>query len=151
MALEIERKFLVCDTTFEALAYDRMELAQGYLSTDPDATVRVRICGDKAWMTVKSRNVGAVRNEWEYPIPIEDARRMLEACCGRRRLEKTRYLVDAGDGLKWEVDVFHGRHSGLTVAEIELPDPQTPFALPSFIGREVTGDPQYYNSALCSD
>lgn len=148
MAKEIERKFLVNDMSFVDFAERSIDIAQGYLSTDPDATVRVRVSGSNAWITVKSRNHGAVRGEWEYEIPLADAREMLAACCGNRTLEKTRYIVDAGGGLRWEVDVFHGRHDGLVIAEIELPDPETPFSIPPFIGREVTGDPAYYNSVL---
>ena len=149
MATEIERKFLVKDMSFKALATSVVELAQGFLSTDADATVRVRTSGDSAWITVKSRNRGAVRGEWEYAVPVADAREMLDRCCGDRKIVKTRYIVDAGEGLNWEIDVFHGRHEGLVVAEIELPAADTPFARPEFIGREVTGDPAYYNSVLC--
>ena len=148
MAKEIERKFLVNDMSFLSHAVSKYEIAQGYLSTDPDATVRVRLSDKQAWLTVKSRNHGAVRGEWEYPVPLQEAAEMLAACCGSRKIEKTRYIVDAGNGLKWEVDVFHGRHEGLVMAEIELPEADTPFSRPAFIGREVTDDPAYYNSVL---
>lgn len=149
MAIETERKFLVKDQSFMALACEAKEMVQGYLSTDADATVRVRIAGDCARLTVKSRNRGASRNEWEYGIPATEAREMMERCCGRRKLEKTRYIVPARpEGLCWEVDVFHGPLEGLIVAEIELPTEDTVFEKPSFIGEEVTGDPRYYNSAL---
>ncbi len=151
MALEIERKFLVTDESYRALATHATPMAQGYLSTDPDATVRVRIAGDRARLTVKSRNRGAVRGEWEYDIPAEDARAMLEGCCGRRVIEKTRYYVPAGNGLVWEVDEFGGRHAGLVLAEIELPAEDTPFEMAPFIGEEVTGDVRYYNSTLSGE
>ena len=147
MAKEIERKFLVGDESYKALATENIEIRQGYLSTDPEATVRVRVAGDKAFLTVKGRNRGAVRNEWEYPVAASDAIAMLP-CCGGRTVEKTRWIVPAENGLKWEVDEFHGRHEGLVVAEIELPAEDTPFARPAFVGREVTGEPQYYNSSL---
>ena len=150
MSKEIERKFLVTDDSYRAASVRNIEIAQGYLSTDADATVRVRISGSSAWLTVKSRNHGATRGEWEYAIPVEDAREMLANCCGGRLIEKTRYIVDAGGGLKWEVDEFHGRHQGLVVAEIELPTEDTPFEKASFVGREVTGEPEYYNSSLAS-
>ncbi|MCM1067190.1 MAG: CYTH domain-containing protein [Muribaculaceae bacterium] len=150
MATEIERKFLVAGSSYRELAESSMEMLQGYLSTDADSTVRVRVCADRAWLTVKSRNVGAVRGEWEYEVPAADARAMLAACCGSRLIEKTRYIVDAGGGLRWEVDEFHGRHSGLVVAEIELPAEDTPFEKAPFIGEEVTGRPEYYNSSLAS-
>ena len=148
MAKEIERKFLVNDDSFKNLAVAKKIIAQGYLNTDPDATVRVRVSGDRAMLTVKSRNIGAVRGEWEYEIPVEDAMEMLRACCGKRLIEKVRYIVPAENGMKWEVDEFGGRHSGLILAEIELPDENTPFARPPFIGEEVTGDAAYYNSTL---
>lgn len=150
MAKEIERKFLVTDSSFKARALTQTDLAQGYLSTDIDATVRVRIAGERAWLTVKSRNHGVCRSEWEYEVPVDDARCMLAECCGNRTIEKTRYIVDAGNGLRWEIDEFHGRHEGLVLAEIELPDADTPFERPAFIGSEVSGDPRYYNSVLAS-
>lgn len=154
MAKETERKYLVVSDSFKSLAVKSVEIEQGYLGTDPDATVRVRVSDGRAWLTVKSRNVGATRGEWEYPVPADDAREMLRACCGGRMIAKTRYIVPSlapdgtPDGLKWEVDVFHGRHEGLVVAEIELPSEDAVYALPPFIGREVTGEPQYYNSVL---
>lgn len=146
MAKEIERKFLVKDDTYKALATRSCVMAQGYLSTDIDATVRVRLSGDNAWLTVKSRNRGAVRDEWEYAIPESDARQMLRICKGKV-IEKTRYYVPAGD-LTWEVDEYHGVHDGLVVTEIELPSADHPVTLPPFIGEEVTGDSRYYNSTL---
>lgn len=146
MAKEIERKFLVVDSTYRELATGSCGMAQGYLSTDVDATVRVRISGDKSWITVKSRNKGAVRDEWEYEIPVDDAWQMLAICKGKV-IEKTRYYVPDGE-LTWEVDEFHGVHAGLVVAEIELPDAGYPISLPTFVGDEVTGDPRYYNSIL---
>lgn len=146
MSKEIERKFLVTDTSYRALATGKAEIVQGYLSRVPERTVRVRLWNDEAFLTVKTRNVGITRNEWEYRIPAADAREMLKACEGL--LEKTRYIVPAGDGLKWEVDEFHGRHEGLTVAEIELPAEDCGFTKAGFVGEEVTGDPRYYNSNL---
>lgn len=147
MAKEIERKFLVDSIEYRQLAVSSCEIAQGYICTDPDGTVRVRIKGDKAFITVKSRTVGCSRNEWEYEIPVADARQMMEICC-KAVLTKTRFFVPAADGLCWEVDEFHGRHQGLVVAEIELPNEDTPFDKPAFVGREVTGDAAYYNSSL---
>lgn len=146
MAKEIERKFLVKDNTYKALSTGSCVMAQGYLSTDIDATVRIRVSGDKAWITVKSRNRGAVRDEWEYAIPVADARQMLIICKGKV-IEKTRYYVPSGD-LTWEVDEYHGVHDGLVVAEIELTSADHPVTLPPFIGKEVTGDSRYYNSTL---
>lgn len=148
MAKEIERKFLVENHGYRAMATGRREITQGYLSADPDRTVRVRVADDRAFITVKTRSVGCTRSEWEYPIPVDDARAMLRACTGTL-IEKTRWLVPAAEeGLMWEVDEFHGAHEGLVVAEIELPSEATPFTPAPFIGREVTGDAAYYNSSL---
>lgn len=150
MSKEIERKFLVRSSEYRDLATQKKEMMQGYLSLDPDATVRVRIVDEEAFITVKSRNKGAVRNEWEYSIPVDEGTEMLKTCCKSRLIEKTRYIVEAGDGLKWEIDEFHGSLDGLVVAEIELPEEDYPVILPEFVGKEVTGDPRYYNSSLAS-
>lgn len=147
MAKEIERKFLVTDTSFEALATRQRHIRQAYLSTNPDATVRLRIADSTAFITVKGRNSGSVRDEWEYEIPVSDAEEMAERLCHGFAIDKTRYIVDH-EGWKWEIDVFHGRHDGLIVAEVEMPDAGCNPPLPSFIGQEVTGDPRYYNSTL---
>jgi len=146
MAKEIERKYLVKNSTFKALSTNRMTISQGYLSRNPDATVRVRLTDGRAFLTVKGRNNGPVRDEWEYGIPCEDARDMLH-CCQGNVIEKTRHIVPYG-GFVWEVDEFHGRHEGLVLAEIELPSPDAEFDIPPFVGEEVTGDDRYYNSNL---
>lgn len=143
MGLEIERKFLVVGDSYKSLAQSKIEIVQGYLSTDPDRTVRVRMCGDDAWLTIKSRNHGSIRGEWEYPIPLTDARQLLRLA--KNCLSKTRYILG-----RWEIDEFHDRNEGLVLAEIELEDPDEPFDTPTFIGREVTDDPQYYNSVIAS-
>jgi len=149
MAKEIERKFLVVDDSYRTMASVHVNISQGYLSCDPDRTVRVRLWDNRGYITVKTKNSGAVRNEWEYEIPAEDARAMLDEAC-ESVLCKTRLLVPGADGLIWEVDEFHGRLEGLVVAEIELPAEDTPYVKPAFTGREVTGDPRYYNSNLAS-
>ena len=149
MAKEIERKYLVTDDSYRSLAASRAEISQGYISAEPDHTVRVRISGSRGFITVKTRNIGAVRNEWEYEIPLADARAMLAAACSSV-LSKTRYIVPATDGLRWEVEEFHGCLDGLVVAEIELPREDYPVDSPAFIGREVTGDTRYYNSNLAA-
>ena len=146
MGKEIERKYLVKDDSYLHMASGNVEIVQGYLSADADATVRVRLWGDKGRLTVKSRNRGAVRGEWEYSVPESDAREML-GLCGSRVLEKTRYQVPFC-GRIWEVDVFHGRHTGLVLAEVELDSETQAYELPPFVGTEVTGDPRYYNSNL---
>ncbi len=147
MANEIERKFLVVSDSYRTHSIEKHTIIQGYLSRNPDATVRVRIRNDQAFLTVKGRNKGIIRDEWEYQIPIEDARTMLYKCAQGTIIEKTRYIVPE-KGLKWEIDEFHGAHAGLTIAEIELPEVSTTFDLPDFIGAEVSGDPAYYNSNL---
>lgn len=149
MALEIERKFLVKPGfDFKTMAESSRLIRQAYLSVNPDATVRVRTVDDAAFVTIKSRNKGAVRNEWEYPIPIADALEMM-ALPGVKVLEKTRYIV-VYDGLRWEVDVFSGSLKGVVLAEIELEDESEAINLPPFVDVEVTGDARYYNSNLVS-
>lgn len=150
MAKEIERKFLVSSSDYRKLATGALEMEQGYLSTLPKATVRVRICGDHAYITIKGLNNGAERSEWEYNIPVADARHMLRECSVSTIIKKTRYIVPSENGLVWEVDEFHAAHEGLVLAEIEIPTIDYPVNIPSFIGEEVTGDPRYYNSSLAS-
>ncbi len=148
MAKEIERKFLVCGDFMPYVTCEH-RIRQGYLNTDPDRTVRIRVLDSQGFITVKTRNTGCSRNEWEYEIPLHDAEDMLEACRGR--IDKIRKIVPAGNGLRWEVDVFGGRHEGLVIAEIELPSEDTPFDRPGWLGAEVSGDPRYYNSSHALD
>jgi len=146
MAREIERKFLVADSAGAiAGAVSCGRIAQGYLSAAPEATVRVRVRDGRGYLTVKSPNRGAVRGEWEYEIPEADARELLELS-QTGVIDKVRYIVPFG-GRRWEVDVFE-RPAGVVLAEVELPSEDAPVELPPWVGREVTGDPQYYNSSL---
>lgn len=147
MAKEIERKFLVKNTSYRDMASGRRHIEQAYLSRDPRATVRVRIIDGEARLTVKGLNDGAIRDEWEYAVPVEDARDMTERCATGRVIVKTRYIVPFG-GLTWEVDEFEGSLAGLTVAEVELPSADAEVTMPPFVGEEVTGDARYYNSSL---
>lgn len=147
MAKEIERKFLVKNSTFRELSTTATRIKQGYLSRLPEATVRVRIAGNKAFLTVKGKNHGCVRDEWEYAVPVADAEAMLDRCAQGSVISKTRYIVPDGT-YNWEVDEFHGSHEGLVIAEIELPHAEATFDRPDFIGEEVTGNPAYYNSNL---
>lgn len=149
MGVEIEKKYLVKNDSYRGLAYKSSRIAQGYLNRDPERTVRVRIKDDKGFLTVKGKNRGIERLEFEYEIPLADAEAMLSLCCGKI-LEKVRYYVKH-DGFVWEVDEFKGELAPLVVAEIELPSCETSFSLPPFIGKEVTGDPRYYNSQLISN
>lgn len=147
MAKEIERKFIVIDDSYKAIAKGSTHIVQAYLSTEIDSTVRLRIANDGAFITVKSRNKGCCRGEWEYEIPVKDAEDMISACHLSKVIDKTRYYVEYG-GYTWEVDVFAGKLSGLVVAEIELQNEKSSFELPPFAGEEVTGLDQYYNSNL---
>ena len=146
MPKEIERKFLLDGEDWRALA-DGVFLCQGYLAAGPECAVRVRIAGDKAWIGVKGRTSGATRQEFEYPVPIGDAREMIETLAERPLIEKTRHVIPFA-GHIWEVDEFSGENKGLIIAEIELENEDEPFEKPAWIGREVTGDPRYYNANL---
>lgn len=146
MAKEIERKYLVKDSCYREMASGSSHIVQGYISRNPEATVRVRICDNRAFITVKGKTVGCERDEWEYEIPVGDAQAMLRLCSGTV-IEKTRWLVEH-DGYTWEVDEFHGSHEGLVVAEVELPSAGSAVTPPPFAGDEVTGDVRYYNSNL---
>lgn len=142
MAKEIERKFIVGPGWEADVDAPGTDFIQAYLSTDPRATVRVRIAGNSARLTIKGRNEGISRDEWEYEIPLEDARQMI-ARCAEATIEKTRYRAG-----RWEIDVFHGRLNGLILAEIELTSADEAVTLPGWIVREVSDDPAYFNSSL---
>lgn len=146
MAVEIERKFRTNGVDFLA-DQEGERLTQGYLSHDPRATVRLRVQGDNAWLTIKGKTQGASRSEFEYPIPTADAHAMLDEMCPEGVIDKTRYRIKVGEHV-WEVDEFHGDNQGLVVAEVELDSEDQPFERPPWLGEEVTGDPRYYNSAL---
>jgi adenylate cyclase len=147
MGQEIERKFLV-HGDFKAEAFTSTRLTQGYLSSVPERTVRVRVQGDRGFLTVKGigNASGASRFEWEREIPVDEARELL-ALCEPGTIDKTRYLVRVGASL-YEVDEFHGENTGLVIAEIELSDEAQTFERPAWLGKEVTGDPRYYNASL---
>jgi len=144
---EIERKFLVRGDAWKAAATEATRIAQAYLRTDGDATVRVRVReGRPATLTVKSQAAGLTRLEFEYEIPQADAEALFALRQGAI-VEKVRHQVPV-DGLVWEVDVFEGAHAGLVIAEVELASPTQAITLPPWAGPEVTGDPAYYNNAL---
>lgn len=147
MAQEIERKFLV-KGDFKSEAFKSTRITQGYLSSVPERTVRVRVKGDKGFITIKGigNESGASRFEWEKEIPVEEVRDLLKIC-EPGVIDKTRYLVKNGE-FTFEVDEFYGDNDGLTVAEIELPDEQAQFNRPDWLGEEVTGDVRFYNSML---
>lgn len=123
-------------------------MAQGYLSLDPDRTVRVRLAGDNAWLTIKGRTEGITRAEFEFAIPTDDAQ-MLLAICLPSLIDKTRHEISYRGHL-WEIDVFHGDNEGLVIAEVELADESISPALPPWVGAEVSSDTRYFNSRLAT-
>jgi len=147
MGTEIERKFLVQNDNWRALGQGKL-YRQGYLTTNPDCTVRVRIAGDQGYLTIKGATTGISRAEYEYGIPLEDAAQLLDTLCQPPLIEKTRYRIPAAKGLVWEVDEFAGENQGLIIAEIELPNAEQSVELPDWIGPEVSNDPRYFNSNL---
>ncbi|MGA2546992.1 MAG: CYTH domain-containing protein [Rectinemataceae bacterium] len=146
MGIEIERKFLV-DTTKWKAADAGTRIVQAYLCSAKERTVRVRLVGEEARLTIKGEARGISRSEYEYPIPTNDAHEMLERLCERPFIEKTRHLVDHA-GRTWEVDVFHGDNEGLVVAEVELDEADAKVELPPWTGKEVSEDHRYSNSSL---
>jgi adenylate cyclase len=146
VGVEIERKFLLKGDAWRTLETPVL-LRQGYLSLDPARTVRVRIEGASGTITIKGKNAGATRGEWEYPIPVADAAELLDKLCQCPLIEKYRRRI-AYQGHTWEVDEFLGENAGLLVAEIELASEDEAFDKPDWIGEEVTGDARYYNSSL---
>ena len=144
MALEIERKFLVTGTAWRSAT--PQYLCQGYLNRDKQRTVRVRVAGEQAFLTIKGLSRGATREEFEYPIPLADAQALLALCEGAT-IEKYRHVLD-WRGHRWEVDEFLGANQGLVVAEIELTREDVAFERPDWLGAEVTQDARYYNANL---
>lgn len=145
MGLEIERRFRVIGDVWRAEGEPQW-YKQGYVSVHPQRTVRVRVVGDQAWLTLKAQIDDRRRHEFEYDIPLADANAMLTAMCPMQ-VEKQRRRIDFG-GFVWEVDEFFGANAGLVLAEIELPDADTPFDRPAWLGEEVTQDGRYTNAYL---
>lgn len=147
MAQEIERKFLV-KGDFKADSFKATRITQGYLSSVPERTVRVRVKGEKGYITIKGKgnDSGASRYEWEKEIPVDEVKELLKLC-EPGIIDKTRYLVKAGEHT-FEVDEFYGENEGLVMAEVELKDENENFIKPAWLGKEVTGDVKYYNSML---
>lgn len=153
MGIEIERKFLVVDQSWRGHVVKSVRMAQGYINDmaamregRQNASVRVRIAGDQAFLNLKSRELGRSRQEFDYPVPVADAQALLALCVGGT-IDKVRHYIPK-DGLTWEVDEFAGDNAGLVVAELELPAVDTEFARPAWLGREVTEELRYYNLAL---
>lgn len=146
--IEIERKFLVTSTDFISESQVHFEIAQGYLSSHPERTVRVRIKGNKGFLTIKGKGneSGISRFEWENEIPLDDAKNLL-LLCEKGVISKTRYNIKKGNHT-FEVDVFHDENDGLIIAEIELNHEQEFFEKPKWLGEEVTNNENYYNAFL---
>ena len=147
MAQEIERKFLVVSDDWRADAGTGTVMVQGYMQSGKQSSIRVRLTDDKAWLNIKSATLGVSRNEYEYEIPLADAREMLASLCGDSVISKTRYRVPVASHT-WEVDIFSGDNQGLVVAEIELSEEEEAFETPSWAGEEVSHDARYYNVCL---
>lgn len=148
MSQEIERKFLVKDSSYKNMAFSSSRIIQGYICSDRGRTVRVRIRDEKGFITIKgaSTDNGLSRYEWEHEIPVEEARELMKLC-QPGMIDKTRYLVKSGKHT-FEVDEFYGENEGLVVAEVELSSVDEEYEVPPFLGEEVTGQVKYYNSFL---
>ena len=146
MGIEIERKFLLTGSTWKHIA-PGTSYRQGYLNSAKERTVRVRTIDDKGFLTIKGISVGATRVEYEYEIPVADAKHLLDDLCEKPIIEKNRYKI-SHSGFVWEIDEFFGENEGLVVAEIELESEDQTFEKPEWVGEEVTGDPRYFNSNL---
>lgn len=145
MAMEIERRFRVANDGWRGLA-EGVRYRQGYLSVEKERTVRVRVVGEQAWLTLKGHVTDVSRHEFEYAIPLADAQTILDSMCPMV-VDKLRHRIEHG-GFVWEVDEFFGENAGLVMAEIELPAEDTPFAKPAWLGEEVTHDGRYTNAHL---
>ena len=147
MHKEIEHKYLVTDSSYKEFAHTSISINQGYISKDKERTVRIRTANENAFLTIKGKNVGDTRLEYEYPIPYNDAIELLEQLCIKPIIQKTRHIVEY-NGNTWEIDEFKGALEGLTLAEIEIPSSTYKYDIPPFIGKNVTNDVRYYNSNL---
>ncbi len=147
MGTEIERKFLVVSDHWREAALSATRYRQGYLSSQPNASVRVRVGAGRAFLNVKSAQLGIRRHEFEYEIPLQDAEEMLACLAEQPCIDKVRHRVRQGAHI-WEVDVFGGANAGLVVAEVELQSEDEPFELPDWAGQEVSHDPRYLNVNL---
>ncbi len=149
MAMEIERKFLVVGQDWRADVATSTPIMQGYLASTGRVTVRVRVRGEVGYLTVKGATTGVSRSEFEFEIPVEDARTMLSTLADGPVIEKVRHLIPVA-GHTWELDVFGGDNDGLVMAELELSDPEEEFAVPAWAGEEVSDDPRYFNVNLAA-
>ena len=149
MAKEIERKFIV-DARFASELTNGIRISQGYISTADKTVVRARVKGNLAYLTLKGESNGMTCSEFEYEIPIDDAKSIIDELCRGNTVDKTRYEVQHVNHL-WEVDVFHGENDGLIIAEVELSDEAEVVDIPSWVTEEVTGQVKYFNSSLLKE
>lgn len=147
MALEIERKFLIKGDAWRHAVDHSVRMRQGYLANTERGSIRARETGDRGFLNLKSMTLGVNRSEFDYEIPVAEAREILDSLCMRPLIEKVRYYVPYG-GHTWEIDVFEGENEGLIVAELELAAVDEPFDIPPWLGDEVSDDPRYYNVSL---
>lgn len=148
--MEIERKYLVTSDSYKQMAVARYHICQGYISREKTGTVRIRITDDKAYLTIKGKPAAGhfARYEWEKEIDVQEAKELMQLCQGTI-IDKMRWIIPAKEeGLKWEVDEFHGKHAGLTLAEIELTSEEQEVEKLDFVGEDVTSDPRYYNANM---
>jgi adenylate cyclase len=147
MATEIEHKFLIINDNWRDHADEGIYMVQGYMGSNEKSSIRIRINGDSANLNIKGKTIGIQRSEYDYPIPVVEAKEILETLCDKPFIEKTRFHV-MHDGHEWEIDVFAGDNEGLVVAEIELNSIDEEFSLPDWAGEDVSDDPRYYNICL---
>lgn len=147
MAIEIERKFLLANDSWRTAVFKSINYRQGYLNSDANSSVRIRVSDDTAKINIKSATIGSQRSEYEYDIPAEDAHELLSTLCHQPLVEKVRHLVSIGKHT-WEIDEFSGDNQGLIVAEIELSAVDEDFTKPDWVGLDVTEELRYYNNQL---
>jgi adenylate cyclase len=147
MALEIEHKFLLANDEWRNHVQHSVRYRQGYLSSLPTSSIRIRVSDNHAWLNIKSATIGTQRHEYEYEIPLPDADELLNTLCKKPLIEKTRHFVEDNNKI-WEIDEFEGENEGLIIAEIELSETVEIFTKPAWLGAEVTDDLRYYNNNL---
>jgi adenylate cyclase len=150
MAIEIEHKFLLANDDWRGCVQQSVKYKQGYLSSQPTSSIRIRIADNQAWLNIKSATIGTQRLEFEYEIPLDDAEEIMECLCTKPLIEKTRHFVP-NDGDLWEIDEFEGDNKGLIIAEIELLEVDKVFTKPPWLGAEVTHELRYYNNDLVNN
>ena len=149
MPKEIERKFLVTNDNWKQHINHQSHYLQGYLNNNQSNSIRIRITDEQANLNIKSATLGIIRDEYDYQIPLDEAKEMLDKLCEQPIIEKTRYFVEDND-VTWEIDVFERENAGLIVAELELQSVEQSFIKPDWVGEDVSDDPRYYNACLAT-